>query len=124
MPRIEWLAIVCVAFACRQSESATPPPPSSPPPPPMAQPSPDDAYARDVANICNVMELSGAKTMTNADARYTVATWFGGHLQTEQAHKFLVDIQPLVGEPKAKALEAEAHRVGLPSCPLADEWRR
>jgi hypothetical protein len=34
-----------------------------------------------------------------------------------------VRIAPLTGEPKAKALEAEARRVGLGSCALAAAWR-
>jgi hypothetical protein len=88
------------------------------------QPPVDDLYAKDVANICNVMQLSGATGMKGADARYTTAMWFGSHLSTEQAHKFMVSVQPLVGEEKAQALEAEAHRVGVTECPLADEWRR
>jgi hypothetical protein len=88
-----------------------------------ATPPPSDLYAQDVANICNVMELSGAKGMTGTNARYTTATWFGSHLKTEDAHRFMVQIQPLVGEAKAKALEDEAHRVGLADCALAKEWR-
>ena len=86
-------------------------------------PPPDDLYTQDVANICNVMELSGAKGMSGPDARYTTATWFGSHLKTEQAHRFMVQVQPLLGDAKAKALEDEAHRVGLPDCVLATQWR-
>lgn len=107
---MKWMAIACVALGCQQSGTQ--------------QIAVSGDYAEDVSNICNVMELSGATKMSNADARYTTATWFGSHLKTEQAHKFMVEIQPLVGEPKAKALEAEARKVGLPSCALADVWRR
>jgi hypothetical protein len=45
-------------------------------------------------------------------------------LKTPEAHEFLVKIQPLEGEPKARALDDEAHRVGLASCALSAEWRK
>ncbi len=53
----------------------------------------------------------------------TIATWLSANLETPEARAFLVQIQPLEGIPKADALDAEAHRFGLASCPLAAEWR-
>ncbi|HEY0483381.1 MAG TPA: hypothetical protein VGD37_37930, partial [Kofleriaceae bacterium] len=52
-----------------------------------------------------------------------IATWLAEHLETQDAHDYLIRIQPIVGEPKAAALEAEARRAGLPGCALAAEWR-
>jgi hypothetical protein len=83
-----------------------------------------DAYVEDVAHICDVMKLSGAEGMKNADARFVTAKWLGENLKTEEAHRFMVTLQPLDGAAKADALEAEAHRVGLAGCALAGEWRR
>jgi hypothetical protein len=83
-----------------------------------------DAYTEDVASICDVIKRSSAEGMANADIRYVTAKWFAANLRTEQAHEFLVRIQPLDGAAKADALDAEAHRVGLGSCALAGEWRK
>jgi hypothetical protein len=83
-----------------------------------------DPYAQDVANICDVVRLSGATGMASNDMRFVTAKWFGENLKTEAAHQFLVRINPLQGEAKAEALEAEARRVGLDGCALAAEWRK
>jgi hypothetical protein len=80
-------------------------------------------YAQDIAALCDSVSRSGADQV-DADARQlTIANWLGSNLKTAESRKFLVQIQPLVGEPKATALETEARRVGLPGCALAAEWR-
>jgi hypothetical protein len=61
--------------------------------------------------------------MSPGDRPLAIAEWLGSHLQTDEAHQYLVKIQPLEGEAKAAALEAEARRIGLPGCALAAEWR-
>ena len=81
-------------------------------------------YRQDIASVCDVMTLSGAGDKDPAERPLATAMWLNSHLKTKQARDFLISVQPLVGEPKAKALEAEATRVGLPSCALAVEWRR
>lgn len=80
-------------------------------------------YKQDIANLCDAVERSGAAQLPAADRAPTVAMWLGPHIRTEAGREFLAAIQPLVGEPKAMALEAEAKRVGLGGCPLAAEWR-
>ncbi|HET9626091.1 MAG TPA: hypothetical protein VFP84_32240 [Kofleriaceae bacterium] len=80
-------------------------------------------YTSDIENLCDAMSRSGADQLSPAERQLAVAEWLGAHLQTDQAHQYLVKIQPLEGEAKAAALEAEARRVGLPGCPLAAEWR-
>jgi hypothetical protein len=88
-----------------------------------AQPPPvsDRAYAADIENLCDVVARSGAKGASAPT--YVTATWLGSHLTTQDSRKFLARIQPLGREPKAAALEAEARRVGLTGCALADDWR-
>jgi hypothetical protein len=82
-----------------------------------------ETYRDDIARLCNVVALSGADQLP-ADARaLAIAQWLPEHLATDQAHAYLVKIQPLAGEPKAAALDAEARRVGLGGCALATEWR-
>jgi hypothetical protein len=79
-------------------------------------------YAGDIQRICNSMHLSGADKDPGG-AQVVVANWLAGHIETSQAHDFLVEISPLVGVPKADRLESEAKKVGLPGCALAAAWR-
>src|SRR6188472_4480133 len=70
---------------------------------PQASPSPGDptgvgsgsAYTADVENLCNVVERSGAGSAHPNDRAYLVATWLGTRLATQDARKFLAQIQPL-----------------------------
>ncbi|HEX4417496.1 MAG TPA: hypothetical protein VH165_06325 [Kofleriaceae bacterium] len=84
---------------------------------------PPDPYRSDMENLCDAVNRSGAAQMPASDRPLAIASWLGSHLQTEDAHQYLVKIQPLQGEAKAAALEAEARRIGLPGCALAAEWR-
>jgi hypothetical protein len=84
----------------------------------------DGPYAADIEKICNVVARSGGDKEVGADRNYLIATWLGANLETPESRKFLARIQPLVGEQKATAIEAEATRVGLTECPLANEWRK
>ena len=81
-----------------------------------------DEYRADITNLCDAVKLSGADQIHDDSRITTIAMWLGPHIKTEAGHEFLVAIQPLAGEPKAVALEHEAKRVGLDSCPLAAEW--
>jgi hypothetical protein len=94
--------------------------PAEPAPPTASPPSP---YTADIENLCDVVVRSGADQMAPGDRQIAIAEWLGGHLQTDEAHQFLVKIQPLEGAAKADALDAEARRVGLPGCALSAEWR-
>ncbi len=82
-----------------------------------------EAYREDIARLCDVVARSGADQLPAGERTLTVATWLAQHLETQDAHDYLIRIQPLTGEPKAAALETEARRVGLASCALAAEWR-
>lgn len=82
-----------------------------------------EAYRGDIARLCDVLAQSGADRLPAGERALTIATWLAGHLTTPEAHDYLVRIQPLTGEPKAAALEAEARRAGLAGCALAAEWR-
>jgi hypothetical protein len=102
---MKWLHAALVIAACHGEAPANP------------------EYARDIATLCDVVCLSGADRVPAQARGPMIAMWLGPHLKTEQAHDFLVSIQPLEGEPKARALESEAHRAGLSGCALAAEWR-
>ena len=82
----------------------------------------DPAYRDDIVTLCDCEHLSGADQMPDNERWPVIAMWLGPHLKTEAAHAFLVQIQPLTGEPKARALEGEAKRVGLGGCALAARW--
>jgi hypothetical protein len=106
------LACLGAVAACQRSAG------SASPPPEVAAP-----YHDDIARICDSMSLSGADQLPVGERVIPLATWIAAHLQTEEAHQYLARIQPLTGEPKAGALETEAHRVGLAGCALAAAWR-
>jgi hypothetical protein len=80
-------------------------------------------YTSDIENLCDAVVRSGADQLPAGERPLAIAQWLGAHLQTDDAHQYLVKIQPLEGEAKAVALEAEAQRIGLPGCALAAEWR-
>ena len=111
MQRIACL-FVCfgVAAGCQREAGGTAPPASEP-------------YRADIATLCDVITRSGADQVSPAERALLIASWLPGHLQTPDAHDYLVKIGPLEGDAKAAALEAEAARVGLPRCALAAEWR-
>ncbi|HMG56669.1 MAG TPA: hypothetical protein VK601_24380 [Kofleriaceae bacterium] len=82
-----------------------------------------EPYREDIARLCDVVARSGADQLPAGERALAIASWLPAHLETSEAHEYLVAIQPLSGEPKAAALEAEARRVGLARCALASEWR-
>jgi len=84
---------------------------------------PSASYRDDIAKLCDVMARSGADKLGAGDRTVVIAQWLGANLTAPESHDFLVRIQPLQGEAKAKALDAEASRVGLSGCALADQWR-
>jgi len=93
---------------------------------PAAAPPAADAksgYARDIDRICNADRYSGALAEDEGDRPLIVAQWLGSNLETSRAHEFLVKIQPLGGAAKADALEAEAKRMGVEGCSVAQLWR-
>jgi hypothetical protein len=114
MKRIaRWLACIVTLAAlvgCQRTAETVAPPAS-------------DQYRSDIENLCEALVRSGAAQLPPGDRALTIASWLSAHLQTQDAHDYLVHIQPLVGEPKAAALDAEARRVGLSHCGLAAEWR-
>jgi len=110
MTRFACLFIYLVAAGCQRGSGGTAPPVSEP-------------YRADIESLCDSIVRSGADRLPAGERSPVIATWLGGHLQTSEAHEYLVRIQPLVGEPKAAALDAEARRVGLPGCALAASWR-
>ncbi|HUJ58720.1 MAG TPA: hypothetical protein VLX92_09515 [Kofleriaceae bacterium] len=119
---MKWIALALALGACQRGESGSPakkivaPPEHAPV---------TDAYKADIGALCDCVRLSGADKIADDGSRAPIiAMWLGSNLHTKEAHDFLVAIQPLEGEPKATALESEAHRVGLPGCALAAEWRK
>jgi hypothetical protein len=80
-----------------------------------------EQYRADITTLCDVVRLSGADQKPEAE-RWPIVAMYLGKLEQE-AHEFLVAIQPLGADAKALALETEAKRVGLAKCELANEWR-
>jgi hypothetical protein len=83
-----------------------------------------DAYKADINSLCDAIRLSGAESKPKDEQWTVVAMWLGPAIKTNEGREFLVAIQPLQGEAKALALETEAKRVGLATCPLATVWRQ
>ena len=113
---IFWLVVVA-ALGCQRSADEAP----SNAPAPAAPPA---AYAKDIAQVCDVVSLSGADQVPEGERVLPIAQYLGSHIQTQQAREFLARIQPLAGTAKADALDAEAKKVGLASCALSAEWRK
>ena len=108
MKQITWvIACLTVVAGCQRSGGSTV----------------SETYRADIERVCNVVARSGADQLPADERMLAIATWLGSNLETGEAHDYLVRIQPLTGEPKAAALEAEARRVGLSRCALAAEWR-
>jgi hypothetical protein len=82
-----------------------------------------EPYRADIESLCDVIARSGADQPGAGGRAYATAMWLAANLKTQEAKDYMIRIQPLTGEPKAAALEAEARRVGLSRCALADEWR-
>jgi hypothetical protein len=106
------IACLVLVAACHKSNST----------PAAASVTPE--YKQDIVNLCDVMHLSGADQLPEGSRSPSIAMWLGPHIKTPAGHDFLVKIQPLEGMDKAAALDAEAKRVGIGTCALADEWRR
>jgi len=84
-----------------------------------------EAYRADIASLCDSMKLSGADQMQGDDQRIpTQAMWLGDHVKTPEGRAFMVSLNKLGDAQHAKALDDEAHRVGLAGCALSAEWRR
>jgi hypothetical protein len=110
MQRFPYLLVYLLAAGCQRGSGSAAPPVSEP-------------YRSDIEGLCDSLARSGADQLPAGERAPAIASWLGAHLQTPEAHDYLVRIQPLVGEPKAAALDAEARRVGLPGCALAAMWR-
>ena len=122
---MKWIVFALVV-GCQSGTASKPPAPTTAAPPGAPGPVPANVtpeYKHDIENLCEVIHRSGADELPEGDRGPTIAMWLGPNIKTEAGHDFLVAIQPLVGEPKAKALDAEARRVGLDTCALAAEWR-
>lgn len=111
------ITLVGALLGCQSKESKDTPDP-------VGTTAPDSPYAKDIEALCEAITRSGADQGEPEARTYTVATWLGSAIQTQEGRNFLVRIQPLVGAEKASALENEAKRVGLAGCSLADEWRQ
>ncbi|MFT3694751.1 MAG: hypothetical protein QM831_16500 [Kofleriaceae bacterium] len=97
---------------------------SAAPPAPAAPVMIAGDYKTDIENLCDVMKRSGADQLSEGERQPVIAMWLGPNIKTTAGHDFLVKIAPLQGAEKAKALDDEATRVGITSCPLSAEWRR
>jgi hypothetical protein len=110
--------LLLVLGACQRGETDSGAPAGS-----VAAAAPGSDYAKDIAALCDSVSRSGADKVDEDARALTIAQWLGSNLKSAESRKFLVQIQPLVGEPKATALDNEAKRVGLSGCALAAEWR-
>ncbi len=130
---VGWLVAGLLIVGCQNKDAPTPvpqaPPTAQPAPVPEAAASPTgaaaaDPYRTEIDELCHVVARSGADKEVGADRNYLIATYLGAKMKSSEGRAFLAKIQPLTGEPKAAAIEAEAARVGIPACPLANEWRK
>jgi hypothetical protein len=80
-------------------------------------------YRADLENICDAEARSGALAEDPARRALAIAQWIGPVLKTQEARDFLAGLTRAQGKAKGDALRAEAARVGLSGCALADTWR-
>ena len=115
--------LLVVALGCQSGNADKPAPAKSVGSAAPGSAAPGSPYAKDIEALCESMTRSGANAIEPEARTLTIANWLAANLTTPESRKFLVQIQPLVGEAKAAALEGEAKRVGLSGCALAAEWR-
>jgi hypothetical protein len=113
------LALALALFGCQHGDAGAPANRAPPDHPPVGE-----GYRADIANLCDSVHQSGADKVDDDQRIALIAMWLGPNIKTPEGHQFLVSIQPLAGEAKAKALDDEAHRVGLSGCALSAEWRK
>ena len=113
---MKWIACLALALGCQQHNNG-----GDKAAPAAAAITPE--YKQDIINLCDVVHLSAADQLPKGQRGPSIAIWLGPHIKTAAGHDFLVAIQPLVGDAKAKALDDEATRVGLTECALSSEWR-
>ncbi|MDQ3336813.1 MAG: hypothetical protein M4D80_16735 [Myxococcota bacterium] len=113
------LLALLVLSACQSDEKSAAKPAAAP----AGAPSDDKLYAEDIQKLCDSLALSGADKMEKLERVAPHSKWLGENLKTKAAQQFLIKTQPLKGETKASAFEAEAKRVGLSGCTLAAEFR-
>jgi hypothetical protein len=120
---MKWAACLVLAAACQSGQATEVPANSSENTKVIQLPKAQvtEEYRADITTLCDVVHLSGADQKPK-DERWTITAIYLGKLKQE-AHDFLIAIQPLAAEAKALALETEAKRVGLAKCELANEWR-
>lgn len=113
------IVLACgLLLGCQSKDTGQPAPTES-----AVAAAPGSGYAKDIEALCESVTRSGADQGEPDAKALTIANWLAANLTTPESRKFLVRIQPLVGDAKASALETEARRVGLAGCALADEWR-
>ena len=115
---MKWIACLVLAAGCQHDNTQESAKDKAAP---AAAVTPE--YKQDIINLCDVVHLSGADQLPKDQRSPSIAIWLGPHIKSAAGRDFLVAIQPLTGEPKAKALDDEAKRVGLSSCALSAEWR-
>ncbi len=113
---MKWIVCLVVVAGCQRVDAGEHP---------LVEPAALTAgppYTKDIEALCESVTRSGADKIEPEARQLTIANWLGANLTTPESRKFLVRIQPLVGDAKAEALVAEAKRVGLAGCALAAEW--
>ncbi|ACY17124.1 mucin-associated surface protein (MASP) [Haliangium ochraceum DSM 14365] len=80
-------------------------------------------YAAEMADICHAEERSGALELSEAERPFTVAQWLGGRVRSDEGRAFLGALAQVSAAAKPDVLDAEAAKLGLDTCPLADRWR-
>ena len=79
-------------------------------------------YANDIRKICDAVKLSGADKDPGGQV-VIVANYLAAHLETKESRDWMIKIQPLEGDAKARAFDEEARRVGLPVCAVSAMWK-
>ncbi len=81
-----------------------------------------DPYAADIEQICDAEERSGALDQDPSVRSVQVAAWLADHLVTDQSRQLLGRLATLSPADKATALAAEAKKLGISPCPMAQVW--
>jgi hypothetical protein len=83
---------------------------------------PQEQYKAELSDLCFGEERSGAMDQPEAQRAMFMAQWLGTRIHTQQGRDFLAQVARAAPAEKAALLQAEATRLGLPSCPLVQSW--
>ena len=80
------------------------------------------SYKKDLDNLCNGLERSGASKDGGSEKFSKMAEWMSENVSSSEGRELFQGLAMVDSETKVRILREEAKKVGITSCPLADAW--